>query len=92
VFREFSTRWKPLCFIVVGKAFIYPAIVIALAMVLGVNGDALIVLVIMSLAPTATASFPAVQQLGGDAALAADAVAITTVLSLPLYLVVISML
>lgn len=89
VFNEFSSRWKPLTLMIIGKTLIYPLITVSLAWFLGVQGDALTVVVIMSMAPTATASFPAVQQLGGDSALAADAVAITTVLSLPLYMLVI---
>ena len=92
VVNEFSTRLKPLILIVLGKAFIYPAITVGLAWGLGVSGDALTVIVIMSMAPTATASFPAAQQLGGDTALAADAVAITTLLSLPLYMLVIALM
>jgi predicted permease len=89
VFKAFSMRLKPLLFVVMGKAFVYPLVAVTLAWCLGVTGDALTVIVIMSMAPTATASFPAAQQLGGDSALAADAVAVTTTLSLPLYLIVI---
>lgn len=89
VFNSFYTRVKPLLFIIFGKTLMYPVVAITLAWWLGVTGDALTVIAIMSMAPTATASFPAAQQLGGDSALAADAVAITTVLSLPLYLIVI---
>lgn len=92
VIREFSTRLKPLLFIIGGKSIIYPSLVAGLAWGLGVSGDALTVVIIMCLAPTATASFAAVQQLGGDSALAADAVALTTVLSLPLYMLVIYLL
>ncbi len=89
VINEFSTRWKPILLIVIGKMLLFPIATTAIAWFLGVEGDALAVVVIMSMAPTATASFSAAQQLGGDTALAADAVAITTVLSLPIYMLVI---
>jgi len=91
-FGDMQKRMGLLTFIVVGKCILYPGITLAIAYFLGVDDTALTVLLLLSIAPTATASFPATQQLGGDTELAADAIALTTVLSLPLYMVIIGFL
>lgn len=91
-FRDLVSRWRIVSGIVLSKCFLYPAIVFAFAQLFNVTGETFTVLLLLSLAPTATAAFPAVKQLGGDAELTADAIALTTVLSLPVYIIVITFL
>ena len=64
------------------KLILVPSIMMAIAIALGFRGMELGVLLFMSSAPTAAASYVMVKALGGNAFLAANIIAITTVGSL----------
>jgi predicted permease len=64
------------------KLFFAPALMLLVAIVLGFRGLELGVLLLMSSAPTAAASYVMVRSLGGNAALAANIIVITTLGSL----------
>ncbi|MFC3094335.1 AEC family transporter [Alteromonas sediminis] len=91
-FGDMRKRVRLLTVITLAKCFAYPAIVLFFGLMFALEDNALVVLLLLSVAPTATASFPATQQLGGDKVLAADAIALTTVLCLPLYMLIIAFL
>ena len=59
-----------------------PLIAIAGALLLGVTGIPLAIAVISASVPTATSSYILARQLGGDAPLAANLIAMQTVLSM----------
>lgn len=64
------------------RLLVLPAITIALALAFGLTGTPLAIAVISSAVPTATSSYILARQLGGDAPLAANLIAMQTVLSI----------
>lgn len=67
---------------VLGKLVIAPLLFVPLAILLGLRDVALAVVLVSFGAPTAVASFPMAQQMGGDGELAAEQVALTSVFSI----------
>ncbi|AHF93751.1 transporter [Opitutaceae bacterium TAV5] len=65
----------------VGKAWVCPLVGYAVARWLGVTGDDLTVMLVYMAAPTAIMSYTMVQQLGGDEALAAGGIVLSTLAS-----------
>ena len=65
------------------KCIAYPFIIVLSAVWLGVNGMPLMVLFLMAISPTAAASYVMVRKIGGNHELAAQIIAISTVLSVP---------
>lgn len=63
----------------VGRLVAVPAVVILLACLMGFSGVGMVALVSIFAASTANASFTMAQQMGGDAELAGDIVAVTSV-------------
>jgi len=59
-----------------------PTLAIGVALLLGISGTPLAIAVISASVPTATSSYILARQLGGDAPLAANLIAMQTVLSL----------
>lgn len=75
--REFHAS-GPLYYAVVGKLLLVPLLITAGGVVIGLRGPELGVLYLMSSSPTAAASYPMVQALGGNHHLAAAIIAATS--------------
>lgn len=75
--REFQTA-PPLYWATVGKLFLVPLLITAGGIALGLRGELLGVLYLMSSSPTAAASYPMVQAIGGNYHLAAAIIAATS--------------
>ena len=73
---------KQLSVIVLGKLVISPLLIVGAGVLCGFRAETLIPLLIMSGAPTAVSSYPMAEQMGGDGKLAAEAVVVTSALSL----------
>ncbi|WP_100656198.1 AEC family transporter [Alteromonas flava] len=82
-FRDMRGQIPALAFTVVSKCILYPAIMILLGLHLNLEETELLTVLFMSAAPTAAVSFIMVKQMGGNADLAANIVALTTVISIP---------
>lgn len=65
------------------KCVVYPFFVVFMAILFDVTGMALMVLFFMAISPTAAASYVMVRKIGGNHELAAQIIAISTVLSVP---------
>jgi hypothetical protein len=65
------------------KCVIYPVLVVAIAVIAGVEGMPLMVIFLMAISPTAAASYVMVRKIGGNHELAAQIIAVSTVLSVP---------
>ncbi|MFW8592554.1 AEC family transporter [Glaciecola sp. 2405UD65-10] len=68
------------------KCIVYPFVLVLLALQLGVSGMPLMVIYLMAVSPTAAASYVMVRKIGGNHGLAAQIIAISTVLSVPITL------
>ncbi|WP_027329585.1 AEC family transporter [Marinimicrobium agarilyticum] len=64
------------------KLIISPLVAVALALLLGLQGEAVAVVFLLAASPTATASFVMVRAMGGNAALAATMIVQTTLFGL----------
>lgn len=73
---------KELCTVVAARLVIVPAIAILFAVLLGFTGEALACVLIAFGAPVAVSSFSMAQQMGGDEALAAQVVVVSSALCL----------
>lgn len=82
-FRSFSGDWKNLALSTVSKCLLYPALLVSMAYLAGFRGMNLGIVLLLSIAPTAAASYVMVRNLGGDHRLAASIIAVTTLVSLP---------
>lgn len=78
-FGSLGTYALQLAAVCIGRLIIVPSIVVALACACGFSGVAMVALVSIFAASTANASFTMAQQMGGDAELAGDIVAVTSV-------------
>lgn len=74
-------------FSIVSKCIFYPFVLCTIAILIGIKGMALMVIFLMATCPTAAASYIMVRKIGGNHQLAAQIVALSTVLSVPLTLV-----
>ncbi|OFI34246.1 transporter [Alteromonas lipolytica] len=83
-FRSFSSDWFNISVSALSKCVLYPLLMVALAYFAGLRGMPLGIVLLMTIAPTAAASYVMVRTLGGDFRLAASIIAVTTLLSLPL--------
>ena len=81
-FASAKAHRKQLLIGVIGKLVISPLIFLPIAVALGLRGVALAVVFVAFGAPTAVASFPMAQQMGGDGKLAAEQVALTSAFSI----------
>lgn len=82
-FRAFSSDWRNLTIATVSKCLLYPLTLTGAAYMMGFREMELGIVLLMSIAPTAAASYIMARQLGGDPRLAASIIALTTLLSLP---------
>ncbi|WP_026375152.1 AEC family transporter [Aestuariibacter salexigens] len=69
---------------VIGKCIVAPVVTTLIAYGLGLRDAQLGVVFLMAAAPTAVASYVMVRSMGGNASLAANAVALSTLVSIPL--------
>ena len=67
-----------LCIAAVGRLIIFPVIALLLGLLLGCRGNELVAIIAVFGAPTAVASTPTAQVLGGNVDLAAEIVAVTS--------------
>lgn len=79
--REFSSS-RPLYWAITGKLLAVPLLITLGGIAIGLRGEGLGVLYLMSAAPTAAASYPMTQALGGNHHLAAAIIAATSLASL----------
>lgn len=86
-FSTFKSNASASAFSIVVKCIIYPFVVVAFAILFEVEGMALVVVFLMASCPTAAASYVMVRKIGGNHELAAQIIAISTVLSVPCTLV-----
>jgi predicted permease len=82
-FSSFSNDAKAASISIVAKCIFYPMLLVALAIYFDVKGMALGVVFLMSICPTAAASYVMVRKIGGNHILAAHIIAISTLLSVP---------
>ena len=86
-FRGMKGHFKALVFTTLCKCLLYPLLLVAGGNVLALNQTELLTVFFMGIAPTAAVSFIMVKNMGGNADLAANIVAITTVVSVPVTLI-----
>ena len=82
-FRSFSSDWYNIALATVSKCIVYPALLVGIAYFFGFRGMELGIVLLLSIAPTAAASYVMVRNLGGDHRLAASIIALSTLVSLP---------
>ena len=81
-FSRLSLYKKQLAIISVGKLLVQPAVIVALAVLLGIRGADLIAIVIFSGSPTAVNSYSTAVSMGGNSELAGQTVIFTSCLSI----------
>lgn len=74
------------------KTIALPLLAYLFARVLGIEGDGLVVLLFFATAPTAAASVILARQMGGDEVMASSSIALSTILSMASYTVVLIIL
>lgn len=77
-FNSLNVYKAQLVAITLGKLVIIPLVVLSIAVMMGFNGYGLIALTALFASSTANASFTMAEQMGGDAELASDVVAVTS--------------
>lgn len=83
-FRSFSADWFNIGISTLCKCLLYPGFMVLSAYLMGFRGMNLGIVLLLSIAPTAAASYVMVRYLGGDHRLAASIIAVTTLVSLPI--------
>jgi malonate transporter and related proteins len=83
-FRSFSSDWYNIVLATVSKCVVYPAFLVGSAYLFGFRGMSLGIILLLSISPTAAASYIMVRNLGGDHRLAASIIAVSTLASLPI--------
>ena len=83
----FRSAWRALLLSALAKAVIFPGLMVGSAMVMGLDGLSLIIIMIVGVMPTAVSSYPLARELGGNAELMAEILSLQTVLSVPVLLI-----
>ncbi|RDV28014.1 AEC family transporter [Alteromonas aestuariivivens] len=91
-FRSFTGDLYNISLSTISKCLLYPLVIVAGCALLGVREMELGVVLLMSVAPTAAASYVMARNLGGDYRLAASIIATTTLVSLPVTAIAFSLL
>lgn len=86
-FSSFKDDAKAAALSIFVKCLIYPGLIVSLAIYFNITGITLGVIYLMSIAPTAAASYVMVRKIGGNHQLAAHIIAISTILSVPITIV-----
>lgn len=82
-FSSFKNDAKAAALSILVKCLIYPSVIVMSAIYFNISGITLGVMYLMSIAPTAAASYVMVRKIGGNHQLAAHIIAISTILSVP---------
>ncbi|MGB3726318.1 MAG: AEC family transporter [Glaciecola sp.] len=82
-FSSMRSNGLPAFVSIVTKCLIYPAVVVGIALWFELTGMPLMIVYLMAICPTAAASYIMVRKIGGNHELAAQIIAISTVLSVP---------
>ncbi len=80
--RLLKDQVKQLTFIILARLFVIPGLVFAAAWLMGIRGMEFAILIPVFASPIAVGSYNLAAELGGDADLAANAVAMTTIVSI----------
>jgi predicted permease len=86
-FSSFRVDAKAAVISIIVKCIVYPGIIISTAIYYDIKGITLGVMYLMSIAPTAAASYIMVRKIGGNHQLAAHIIAISTIVSVPITIV-----
>lgn len=78
-FRSMLRHWKYLIVAVLGKLIVVPLVMIEISIAAGISGDVLVAILAVFGSPTAVASTPMAQAMGGNGELAGEIVATTSV-------------
>lgn len=81
-FKSILSHRKHLMIAAAGRLIILPAVMLFLAMILGYRGETLVTILAIFGSPTAVASMPMAQSMGGNGKLAGEIVAATSVFSI----------
>lgn len=82
-FSNFSNEAKATVVSILAKCLLYPALLVSLALYFNISGMALGVVFLMSVCPTAAASYVMVRKIGGNYILSAHIIALSTLVSVP---------
>lgn len=82
-FSSMHKHVKSSAFSIIVKCGVYPALLVLLAISLDITGMPLMIIFLMATCPTAAASYVMVRKIGGNHQLAAQIVALSTVVSVP---------
>ena len=83
----FRSAWRALLLSALAKAVLFPGLMVGAAMMMGVEGVGLVIIMIFGVMPTALSSYPLARELGGNAKLMAEIISLQTVLSVPVLLI-----
>lgn len=86
-FSTMGDNYVASTFSIACKCAIYPALLVGIAVYFKITGMPLMVIYLMAICPTAAASYVMTRKIGGNHELAAQIIAISTVLSVPFTLV-----
>jgi predicted permease len=86
-FSSFKSDARAAALSIFVKCIVYPGLIVGAAIYFGITGKTLGVIYLMSIAPTAAASYVMVRKIGGNHQLAAHIIAIGTILSVPVTIV-----
>lgn len=86
-FTSLGKEWKLVVLACFGKCIVYPVVLVGLALWFDVRGVSLGVIFLMSVSPSATAGYIMVRKIGGNHGLAAQIIACSTIVSLPLTII-----
>lgn len=82
-FQSLAGRIAPLFIAASAKIIIFPVLLMSGGIMMGLPGEAIVVLAIFGAVPTAASSFTLAQEMRGDAPLMADIIMLQTLLSIP---------
>ncbi|MFC4701615.1 AEC family transporter [Glaciecola siphonariae] len=86
-FKSLGKEWQWVLLACIGKCFLYPIVLLSLALTFDISGLSLGVVFLMAMSPTAAASYVMVRKIGGNHQLAAQIIAMSTIASLPITIV-----
>jgi predicted permease len=86
-FSSFRNDAKAAALSIFVKCLVYPSVIVLAAIYFDISGIKLGIVYLMSIAPTAAASYVMVRKIGGNHQLAAHIIAISTILSVPITIV-----
>jgi malonate transporter len=86
-FSSFRSDAKAAALSIFVKCLVYPSVIVLAAIYFDISGIKLGIVYLMSIAPTAAASYIMVRKIGGNHQLAAHIIAISTILSVPVTII-----